>query len=307
VLQPGALNLRVDGGRIGRVRVLRVDQRTAAEIDTQWDAVPERHGKQSCHAEDEREGQEVPLFPEEIDVCISKKFHAAYDPFKISRWSLVDGRWSFAVRRSFQLPQTTIDYRRTTALNAQCLSTLLPAQHPIKNHARYKYCGEQVGEQTEYQCRSETLYRPCTEEEQNRRRNDGGDVSIDDRDPGVAESLLHRRRRGLAISQLFPDALKNQDVRVHAHTNGQDDAGNPRQRQHRSDVPHETEQDDQVQDERDIGIHARPAVVNQHENEDDHHANDRRSNAGTNRIGPQRWTNRALFQILDSGRQSAGT
>jgi hypothetical protein len=44
--------------------------------------MPERHGKHSGHAEDQREGQEVPLFPEEIDVCISKKFHAAFDPFK---------------------------------------------------------------------------------------------------------------------------------------------------------------------------------------------------------------------------------
>jgi hypothetical protein len=53
--------------------------------------MPEGHGKHSGHAEDEREGEEVPLLPEEIDVCISKEFHAAYDPFKNLR---------FAVRRS---------------------------------------------------------------------------------------------------------------------------------------------------------------------------------------------------------------
>jgi hypothetical protein len=54
--------------------------------------MPERHGTHSRDAEDEREGEEVPLFPEEIDVCVSKEFHAAYDPFKISRWSFVAGR-----------------------------------------------------------------------------------------------------------------------------------------------------------------------------------------------------------------------
>jgi hypothetical protein len=37
--------------------------------------VPERHGKHAGHAEDQREGEEVPLFPEEIDICIAKEFH----------------------------------------------------------------------------------------------------------------------------------------------------------------------------------------------------------------------------------------
>jgi len=50
--------------------------------------------------------------------------------------SLVGSRWSFGLHRSFRLceRQSTNDERQ--ALNAQCFSTLLPAQHPIKNHAR---------------------------------------------------------------------------------------------------------------------------------------------------------------------------
>src|ERR1700716_424596 len=76
----------MDGGGIRRVRVLHIDQRSATEVHTQRDAMPERHGKHSGNAEDQREGQEVPLFPEEIDVCVSKKFHAAYDPFKNRFW-----------------------------------------------------------------------------------------------------------------------------------------------------------------------------------------------------------------------------
>jgi hypothetical protein len=39
--------------------------------------MPERHGKQSSDAKDERENQEVPLLPEKIDISISKEFHAA--------------------------------------------------------------------------------------------------------------------------------------------------------------------------------------------------------------------------------------
>jgi hypothetical protein len=47
--------------------------------------VPKRHGQDSRDAEDQREGEEIPLLPQEIDICIPKEFHAAYDPFKISR------------------------------------------------------------------------------------------------------------------------------------------------------------------------------------------------------------------------------
>ncbi len=70
------------------MRVFDIDQRPAAEVDTQRYAMPKRHGKQSSHAEDEREGQEVPLLPEEIDICISKKFHMSevsrFQRFKVS-------------------------------------------------------------------------------------------------------------------------------------------------------------------------------------------------------------------------------
>jgi hypothetical protein len=39
--------------------------------------MPEQHGKDTGHAEDERESEEVPLLAEKIYVWISKKFHAA--------------------------------------------------------------------------------------------------------------------------------------------------------------------------------------------------------------------------------------
>jgi hypothetical protein len=39
--------------------------------------VPEQHGKNASHAEDQRESEEIPLLAEEIYVWIAKKFHAA--------------------------------------------------------------------------------------------------------------------------------------------------------------------------------------------------------------------------------------
>jgi hypothetical protein len=56
--------------------------------------VPERHGKHSGHAEDQREDEKIPLFPKEIEVRVLEEFHAAYGPFKKS----VDSRQSLVVR-----------------------------------------------------------------------------------------------------------------------------------------------------------------------------------------------------------------
>ena len=46
-----------------------------------------------------------------------------------------------------------------------------------------------------------------------------------------AEALLHRRGRRLAVSQFFANALKDQHVRIHAHADRQNHAGNSRQGQ----------------------------------------------------------------------------
>src|SRR5438445_9447323 len=69
-------------------------------------------------------------------------------PSKISLWSLVAGRPDCIVHFSF-----ANDYRPPTALNAQRFAPLLPAQHPIKNHARYKNCRNKVRGQTDHQRR----------------------------------------------------------------------------------------------------------------------------------------------------------
>ncbi len=41
VLQSGAINFGMNGGRIGRMRVLHINQRAAAEVDAQRNAMPE--------------------------------------------------------------------------------------------------------------------------------------------------------------------------------------------------------------------------------------------------------------------------
>src|SRR5208337_1121826 len=62
---------------------LHVNKSAAAEVHTVWDAVPEQHGKYAGHAEDQREGQKIPLFPKKIYVCIAKELHRLL-PLKVS-------------------------------------------------------------------------------------------------------------------------------------------------------------------------------------------------------------------------------
>src|ERR1700733_9224123 len=109
--------------------------------------------------------------------------------------------------------------------DAESFASLMTAEHPIKNHARDKHCGKQIRQQPEGQCGGKPFDRAGAEHEQDGRRNDGGDVGVDDRNPGVAETLFDGRGRRFAVAQLLADALKNQHIRIHAHAHRQDDAG----------------------------------------------------------------------------------
>src|ERR1700733_5986510 len=192
------------------------------------------------------------------------------------------------------------------SLNAQRLTAFFPAQDPVEDHARNEYGGEQVGQQTEGEGHGKPFDRAGSEQEQNRRRDDRGHVGIDDRNPGMTETLIHGRRRRLSVTQFFPNALENQHIRVHAHADGENHSRDPGQGQHGVEVAHEAEQDDEVQQERDIGVDSSRAIVDQHEDQDGKHADNRRPNPGADRIGAERRPHGALFEILDACRQSTG-
>src|ERR1700719_1045168 len=112
IFQSGAFDLIVDRGRIGRMRILDVNQRAASEVNAERNTMPECHGKHSRHAEDKREGQEVPLFPEEIEVVVAKKFQVQTPSFRLraAGFELALFRGSGLVARSliFQLKYSAL-------------------------------------------------------------------------------------------------------------------------------------------------------------------------------------------------------
>ena len=73
---------------------------------------------------------------------------------------------------------------------------------------------------------------------------------------------------GLAAAQLLANALENQHIAIHRHTDGEDHAGDSRQRQHRAEARQCGDQQHAVEQQRERRIGARPTVVKQH---DRHH------------------------------------
>src|SRR6202022_593969 len=90
---------------------------------------------------------------------------------------------------------------------------------------------ENVGDQTDGQGDRKPANRSGAKQKQEERGHHGGDVRIDNGQKRFVETSLDGRRRRFAIAQFFSDALEDQNVGIHAHTDGQNDPGDTRQGQ----------------------------------------------------------------------------
>ena len=97
--------------------------------------------------------------------------------------------------------------------------------------------------------------RASSKKEKEKRRDDGGHVRVDDGQEGFVEAGSHGGRGGLAVAQFFADAFEDQNVGVHAHADGQDDAGDARQSKNRASESQGREQNDRLK------INARTALA----------------------------------------------
>ena len=129
----------------------------------------------------------------------------------------------------------------------------MTVEDAVEDGARNKDGGEQVCQQAEGEGDGETFDRTGPEQEQDGCRHNRGHVGVDNRQPSVAKALLHGRGRILPGAQLLADALEDEHVGVYAHADGEDKAGDPGQSQRGPGEAKEAEQDDQVQDQREIG------------------------------------------------------
>ncbi len=131
-------------------------------------------------------------------------------------------------------------------------------------------------------------------------------MGVEDGDPGVVEAVLDRGGGGFAEAQLFPDALEDEHVGVDAHTDREDDAGDAGERQCGVAEAHKTEQDDQVEEQGEIGVDPRAAIVDEHEDHDGQHAGNGGGDALVDACSAEGRANGTGFEVLDGGRQRAG-
>ena len=60
---------------VSRLVRLDIDQGAALEVDTAWNAMPEKHREYARDAENEREAEEIPLLAKPVDLYLAKQFH----------------------------------------------------------------------------------------------------------------------------------------------------------------------------------------------------------------------------------------
>ena len=96
------------------------------------------------------------------------------------------------------------------------------AQDKVKNSPRHKDRGKQVREQAERQGDSKTFDRHRAKDEQDGRSYDGGDVRIDNGDPGMRKALLNCRRRRFTVTYFFADPLEDEHIRIDTHADSED-------------------------------------------------------------------------------------
>ena len=112
------------------------------------------------------------------------------------------------------------NYQNCIQLNAQFRLAIHLRQVILEDRLRHIDRGEHVGDQADGQSDGESPDRAGAEDEQEYRRNHGGDVRVDDGQKRLIKAGFDSRRCGLAIANFFPNALEYQNVGVHAHTDG---------------------------------------------------------------------------------------
>src|SRR5579862_441601 len=142
------------------------------------------------------------------------------------------------------------------ALNRNHLPGLHLVQVSYKDDARNIDRREQVGCKSECEGHGESLHRTRSKQEKDAGGNDRGHVRIEDRRPGMSKPLLHSHRGRFARAYLFADALKDQHVRIDAHTDGENHSGYSGQGQGCAGEAHKSEQNHEVEKQSEIRVDA---------------------------------------------------
>src|ERR1035437_5482392 len=191
--------------------------------------------------------------------------------------------------------------------DAQLRELATTRQFVIEDGLRHENRGENVSDQADCQCYRKSADRPFPKKEKEGAGYHRGHVGVDDGPPCLAEAIIDGGNHALAGAQLLADAFENQHIRIHRHTDGQDDSGDTGQGQNRMEIRDGRQQNDGIEHQRQHRIDARALVVHQHDRDHRHQSGETGDDALMDRIGAQRGSDGALLVIDHARGQRTGT
>ena len=138
------------------------------------------------------------------------------------------------------------------------------------------------------------------------RREQGEHVRVEDGLEAKRVARVDRGAHGLAEADLLLDALEDDDVGVGRHPDGEDQAGDARQRHRDRDDVEEPPEQDAVDDEREVGDQSEEAVEDEHVQEDQDEAGDAGDERLVQGVLAERRRHLLLVGRLELDRQGAG-
>ena len=125
----------------------------------------------------------------------------------------------------------------------------------FEDHTSEEDGGDERGDKTNDQRRSEPTDRPCTEVEEHDTGDDRRQVRVEDSAKGIAIPVSDSTGHALALAKLFLDTFVDQDVSVDSHTECEDKPRDTRQGKYGIERSENTEGEETVDDERQVSDH----------------------------------------------------
>ena len=194
------------------------------------------------------------------------------------------------------------------------------AKHEVEQHAGQQRIAKSVngtggggakGKEHKVQCLGKQAVRGAEGTHQHDGHDDDGHVAVDDGGQAAGKAALQCAVQGLAILQLFLDALGRDDVGVHAHANGQNDTGDAGQRQgkalkHWEVAGNKGQRGGHLTGQCNAGQKARQTVQHRHEHHDQCKGDDTGQHHGAQAVLAQAGADGGVAVHLEGKGQCAG-
>ena len=193
------------------------------------------------------------------------------------------------------LEATTDRKRRSVALS----------KSPVEDSTGNRDSAEERREDTDSKRKTETLDRASTDFVQNKTRQNGGQVGVQDGAESTFVTLRDGGTSSEAVLEFFTDTFENNHVRVERHTDDEDEASDTRQRKRCVEHGHHGGSHEGVDHHADACDEAAQAVVGNHEHQADQEADCTGTEALDNVFFTEGSTDGTAFDNLHRGLEGA--